>query len=241
LGRHHAEVIFGTIRQAYGLSFCFYMSSIGLWIRQNFAIRILSGFALAALLLYASGWLVTGPYKGSVAGFDTNIRYFMRQIQSPMWTSLLLTVTKLGSTLILAIIGSIAGIAFIALRWFRPLMLFIVTMVGQAVLHHGAKWLVARPRPAALMSYKDVESSSFPSGHALAALCMYGAIAWIVATRTENTAAKIGITALALVLIFLIGMSRAYIGVHYPTDVIAGFLAAFVWTAAVMSLDRRPL
>ena len=91
------------------------------------------------------------------------------------------------------------------------------------------------------MSYKDVESWSFPSGHAVASLCMYGAIAWIFATRTENAAAKFGIAASAAILIFLIGMSRAYIGVHYPTDVVAGFIAAFVWTAAVMSLDRRPL
>ena len=210
-------------------------------LRENTLLRIVAAFALAALILAALGWLVTGPYKGSVSGFDSNVRYFMRHIQSPMWTSLLLTVTKLGSTLILTIIGSIAGIAFVALRWFRPLMLFIVTMIGQAVLHHGAKWLFARPRPSALISYKDVESSSFPSGHALAALAMYGAIAWIFATRTENAAAKFGIAAAAVILIFLIGMSRAYIGIHYASDVVAGFLAAFVWTAAVMSLDRRPL
>lgn len=211
------------------------------WFRESALVRIVLGFAFAALLLYALGWLVTGSYKGSVSGFDSNTRYFMRQIQSPMWSSLLLTVTKLGSTLLLTIIGCVAGIAFIFLRWFRPLMLFIVTMIGQAVLHHGAKWLFGRPRPSALISYRDVESSSFPSGHALAALAMYGAIAWIVATRTENAAAKFGIAAAAAILIFLIGMSRAYIGIHYPTDVAAGWLVAFAWTASVMSLDRRPL
>ena len=214
---------------------------MGSWFRESVVVRIVAGFGIAALILWAIGWLVTGPYKGTVAGFDSNIRYFMRQIQSPMWTALLLTVTKLGSTLVLAIIGSVAGIAFLALRWFRPLMLFVLTMVGQAALHHGFKWLIERPRPPALMSYKDLESFSFPSGHAVSALCMYGAIAWIVATRTENTAAKFGIAASAIVLIFLIGMSRVYIGVHYPTDVLAGLLAAFVWTGAVMSLDRRPL
>ncbi len=214
---------------------------MGSWFRESVAVRIIAGFGIAALILWAIGWLVTGPYKGTVAGFDSNIRYFMRQIQSPMWTALLLTVTKLGSTLVLAIIGSVAGIAFLALRWFRPLMLFVLTMVGQAALHHGFKWLIERPRPPVLMSYKDLESFSFPSGHAVSALCMYGAIAWIVATRTENAAAKFGFAASATVLIFLIGMSRVYIGVHYPTDVLAGFLAAFVWTGAVMSLDRRPL
>lgn len=217
------------------------MTSVSAWIRRSVIVRVIAGFSLAALLLYALGWLVTGPYKGTVAGFDNNIRYFMRQIQSPMWTTLLLTVTQLGSTIILAIIGSIVGIAFLFLRWFRPLMLFIVTMIGQAILHNGCKWLFARPRPSALMSYKELESTSFPSGHAFAALCMYGAIAWIVATRTDNAAAKFGIAASAVILIFLIGMSRVYIGVHYPTDVVAAFLAASIWTATVMSLDERRL
>lgn len=196
---------------------------------------------LAVLVLGAFGWLVTGPYKGSVAGFDSNIRYFMRQIQSPMWTTLLLTITQLGSTIVLAIIGSIVGIAFLFLRCFRPFLLFILTMIGQAILHNGCKWLVARPRPSSLIGYKELESTSFPSGHAFAALCMYGAIAWLVATRTENAAAKFGIVASAVILIFLIGMSRVYIGVHYPTDVVAAFLAGFIWTATVMSLDKRPL
>lgn len=217
------------------------MKALRHWLHDSSLVRVIAGFAVASLILYAVGWLVTGPYKSSVAGFDTNIRYFMRQIQSPMWTALLLTVTKLGSTLWLLIIGCVAGIAFIFLRWFRPLMLFIVTMAGQAALHHGFKWLIARPRPPALLSYKEVESFSYPSGHAVAALCMYGAIAWIVATRVDNAAAKFFIAASAMVLILLIGMSRMYIGVHYPTDVLAGFLAAFLWTGALMSLDRRPL
>ena len=217
------------------------MSSLGQFIRTNPFIRIAAGFIFAALILGALGWLVTGTYKSTVAGFDSNIRYFMRQIQSPMWTSVFLTVTKLGSTFYLAIIGSVAGVIFLFLRWFRPLVLFIVVMSGQAALHHGAKWMFARPRPQALMSYREVESFSFPSGHAVAGLCLYGAIAWIVATRVETSAAKAGIAIFAAVLIFLIGMSRAYIGIHFPTDVLAGFLAGAVWTAAVMSVDRRPL
>jgi len=199
------------------------------------------GFALAALVLAAFGWLVTGPYKGVVAGFDSNIRYAMRQIQSPMWTSVLLTVTKLGSTWGLVIIGSIAGIAFILLRWFRPLILFIVVMAGQVALHHGFKWLFARPRPPALINYPLAENFSFPSGHIIGALCLYGAIAWLVATRYENAAVKAGIAIFVVILILLIGLSRIYIGVHYPTDVVAGLIGAAVWTAAVMSADRRPL
>ena len=215
--------------------------SLSRWFKESPIIRVVAGFALAALVLAAFGWLVTGPYKNLVAGFDSNIRYAMRQIHSPMWTSLLLTVTNLGSTLYLIVVGSAAGIAFLALRWFRSFFLFVIAMAGQAALHHGSKWLIARPRPPALMNYRAVESFSFPSGHAIGAICLYGMIAWIVTAQLENPAAKAGIWIFTLILVFLIGMSRAYIGIHHATDVFAGFVAGFIWIAAVMSVDRRPL
>jgi len=125
--------------------------------------------------------------------------------------------------------------------WFRPLLLLVVVMAGQAALHFGFKWFFERPRPSALINYPNAENFSLPSGHAIGAVCLYGAIAWAVATRAESSAAKAGIAIFAAVMIFLIGVSRIYIGVHYPTDVLAGFIAASIWTAAGVSLDRRPL
>jgi undecaprenyl-diphosphatase len=162
-------------------------------------------------------------------------------MHSPLWTSLFLTVTKLGSTLYLAIIGSVAGLEFIYLRWFRPLWLFIVALGGQAVLHNGAKYLIERPRPPAMLSYPAVESFSFPSGHALSALCLYASIAWLVTNRLENSAIKAAIWITMFILVFLIGLSRVYIGIHHPTDVLAGWIAAAIWTIAVISTDRKPL
>lgn len=211
------------------------------WLRKSSLVRVIAGFVLAALILAGLGWLVTGPYKQFPASFDATVRYAMRQIQSPMWTSLFLIVTRLGSTVYLTIVGCAAGIIFIILRWFRPLLLLIVAMAGQAALHHGTKLLFARPRPPALINYPAVESFSFPSGHAVSSLCLYFVLAWTVTTRLENPAMKVAIWICTVVLVFLIGMSRVYIGVHYPTDVLAGFLAALVWTAAVLSIDRRPL
>ena len=217
------------------------MKSVSIWFRESSVIRIVAGFALAALALYVFGWLVTGPFRGSAAPFDTNVRYAMRQIQSPMWTTLFLAVTKLGSTIYLTMIGLAAGLIFIGYRWFRSLLVLIVAMIGQAALHHGCKLLFARPRPPALISYPAVESYSFPSGHAVASLALYFAIAWIVTGHVENPTIKIAIWIVTAVLVFLIGMSRVYIGVHYPTDVLAGFVAALIWMAGVMAADRKPL
>jgi undecaprenyl-diphosphatase len=217
------------------------MGSLSSWVKESPLVRVVAGFALAGLVLAAFGWLVTGPYKNFLAGFDSNIRYAMRQIQSPMWTSLLLTVTNLGSTLYLIIVGSVAGIAFLALRWFRSFFLFVIAMAGQAALHHGSKWMIARSRPSNLINYRTAESFSFPSGHALAALCLFGMIAWIITRRIESPAVTAVVWICTFVLIFLIGASRVYIGIHYPTDVVAGFLGGVIWLAAVMSIDRRPL
>jgi undecaprenyl-diphosphatase len=217
------------------------MERLTRWLRESSLVRVIAGFVLAALILAGIGWLVTGPYKQFVASFDATIRYAMRQIQSPMWTALFLAVTKLGSTLYLTIIGVAAGVAFIILRRFRSLMLFILAMGGQAILHHGCKWFFARPRPSALINYQTVESLSFPSGHAIASLCLYGMIAWIMTERFESAAVKAVVGIFTIIFVFLIGMSRVYIGVHYATDVLAGFLAGLIWIVAVMSADRRPL
>lgn len=214
------------------------MRSLKNWIRKSWTLRIAAGFVLASAVLAASGWFITGPGRGIAAGFDGSIRGAIRQMQSPMWTQLFLAFTKLGSTLYLWIVGAAVGIVFIIYRWFRPLVLSIIVMAGQAVLHYGAKWLIARPRPTALINYPMAEGLSFPSGHAIGALCLYATIAWAVSIRVETAAAKIGIWILAGIFILLIGTSRVYIGVHYPTDVLAGYLAAAIWTCAVMSLDR---
>ena len=217
------------------------MSSFSRWLVNSAVVRIIGGFALAALVLAGIGWLVTGTYREYPLAFDTAIRTAIRQMRSPMWASLFLTFTKFGSTIYLAIIGSAAGIVFIFMRWFRPLFLLILVMSGQAALHHGFKWLIARPRPSALINYPTAESFSYPSGHAVASLCLYFTIAWIVTSQIETSAIKAGIWITAVVLVVLIGMSRVYIGIHYPTDVLAGFLGAMIWTAAVMSIDRKQL
>ena len=208
---------------------------------RSTALRIAAGFALAALTLVLLGWLVTGPYRSVAADLDAPIRSYVRELRSPLLTSFFVALTKLGSTLYLSIIGSIAGLAFLGLRWFRALGLFIIAMAGQAFLHHEAKLLFARPRPPAIINYPIGESFSFPSGHALSSLCLYIGIAWLVTNRIENSAAKVGIWAIAVLLVLLIGVSRIYIGIHYPSDVIAGFVSAAIWTAAVISNDRKPL
>ena len=218
-----------------------FLASASQLIRTSAIVRIALGFLIAAGLLLLIGWLVTGPARPYAASFDGSIRSSIRQMQSPLWTSLFLPLTKFGSTIYLIIAGSIVGIAFLYLRWFRAFWLFILAMAGQAILHNGAKLLIARVRPSALIGYQSIESFSFPSGHALSSLCLYASVVWLITNRLENSAIKAALWIVMVLFVILIGLSRLYIGVHFPTDVLAGWLAAAIWTAAVVSTDRKPL
>jgi undecaprenyl-diphosphatase len=80
---------------------------------------------------------------------------------------------------------------------------------------------------------------SFPSGHAFASLCFFGALALIITSQTKNRRLNITVWIIAVCLILIIGSSRIYLGVHYPSDIIAGYLAGFIWLSTIYLTDHR--
>jgi undecaprenyl-diphosphatase len=144
-----------------------------------------------------------------------------------------------GAPLRLLPLGLAAGVVFLLRGWRRGAVLVLVTLAGAGVLDLGLKELFARTRPQAFFDYYLAPKSfSFPSGHALFAVCFFGGLAALLSHRLRGRPAQILVWAMALVLIFLIGVSRIYLGVHYPTDVIGGFAVGTVWVASVALGDR---
>jgi undecaprenyl-diphosphatase len=105
------------------------------------------------------------------------------------------------------------------------------------VLDLALKHTFHRARPIGFFGISP-SSYSFPSGHALGSLCFYGVLAAILSARVRGRAARFCIWIAASILVTLIGFSRIYLGVHYPSDVIAGYCAAAVWVGMVVFLDR---
>lgn len=139
--------------------------------------------------------------------------------------------TLLGSALFLVPLG-----AFLAWRLTRmgrrpAAILLVVAALGGEALDEALKLLFARPRPAAFFGLAQPETYSFPSGHSMASCCFYGALAMIAAARARSRARRWAIWAGAAALIVCIGFSRIYLGVHYPSDVLGGYLAAVAWLA----------
>ena len=195
------------------------------------------GFGLAAITLALLGYLITGPWAQTAAVFDARAARVAQSVATPWITSSLKIITEFGSTLVLTIVGTIAVAAFIVQRRSRAIGCFAIAMSGQITLHEGFKFLIARPRPPLAFDYTPAESYSFPSGHALASLCVYGILSWLFTRRVHSKRVSAIVWVLVVGLILSIGFSRVYFNVHYATDVIAGYLAASIWTVAVSSSD----
>jgi undecaprenyl-diphosphatase len=200
---------------------------------------MISGFtaALGALLTFA--WLSEEVFQGNVQQFDEPIRLWIHQYASPTPTSLMRFVTMLGSTAFLLAWGVSLGFVFLWAGWRRSAILLAVTMAGASMLDWALKMAFHRARPAPFFDTLVPSSYSYPSGHALLSFCFYSVLAAILAGHIERRVGRILIRMLAVLLITLIGVSRIYLGVHYPSDVLAGYLAALVWILGIVYATNR--
>ena len=203
---------------------------------RSFALRLTLGFAAAALLLTFIGILAM---SGTFNDFDDWALSQIEWTQTQPLTAAMRFITRFGSTTWLLIAGSIFSVALLVMRWWRDLSLFLIAAAGQAVLHIGFKWIFDIERPQPILNYIVDDSTSFPSGHALASLTIYGAIASILAHHIRSRSVRITIWLITLTLVMLIAASRMYFNVHHTSDVIAGILAAAIWTASVLPRPRE--
>ena len=189
------------------------------------------GSAVAAIVFLA--WLAGEVIEGDTRHFDDWAATNLHNHASPILTSLMTGITLLGATRVLIGVGAIVVTAFLFAQWRREAVLFLVTMGGAALLNRVLKLSFQRQRPQPYFDIVAPSSYSFPSGHALLSFCFYGAIAIIVAAHLKRHSQRMIVWTVAAVLVLLVGISRIYLGVHYASDVIAGFTAAFIWLVAV--------
>jgi undecaprenyl-diphosphatase len=167
---------------------------------------------------------------GYTQRMDVAFMRWVEQFHSPLLDIVALEVTALGSITVVTLVALVAS----ALLWTTDhrysVLLLWVAIVGGAVLNLMLKAGFDRPRPEVFIWRTDYAGqSSFPSGHATLAMVVYWTLAYLVSRLERPRLLRILTWAFALALILLIGASRVYIGVHYPSDVVAGFVAGFVW------------
>jgi len=201
-----------------------------------FEAAILASLGAAVLALFLFAWLGNEMLQGDTQHFDQMIREWVHRYASPGMTSAMNAISLLGYNILIVELA-IALAIFAWLRWRRALLWLAVAMTGSLVLDLTLKYIYHRTRPTAYFGMAP-HSYSFPSGHAMSAFCFYGVLAGLLSARIKSLALRTVVWFVAAALVIAIGISRIYLGVHYPSDVVAGYLAATVWVGTVIVLDH---
>ncbi len=194
---------------------------------------LVAGYVAAVVALVLFGWLARDVLRHQTIRFDALVRGGLHSLATPALTRFFEIVTWMGSELFLVPFGIAAVWRLAATGRRHAAALFAVAAAGGEALDEILKLAFHRGRPVPFFGYPLPPSYSFPSGHSMLSACFFGVLAALVTVRMESRARRTAIWAGAAALSLLIGMSRIYLGVHYPSDVAGGYCAAVIWVAAV--------
>lgn len=209
--------------------------------------------ALAAALLFTAMARLVGG--GAVHRADLAVLEWFGTHRAPWLDALAAAGAVLGSSAALWAVLAVGTVLLARGRHWWSVALLGISLAGSRVLSGALKAAYDRPRPGPDVeihllgwSFDYPRSASFPSGHALTAVVIYGTLAYLAARLEAGRRARRATLGAAVVIVGVIGLSRVYLRVHYPSDVVAGLLAGFAWaTACALGIEavrvlsrRRP-
>jgi undecaprenyl-diphosphatase len=154
--------------------------------------------------------------------------------RTPGLTSIEIAVTNLGGARTL-VVASVAAVAYVSwrLRSWYPVVLGVLTLGVVQLLVYGIKVTIARDRPNPPGQVVAASGYSFPSGHSASSLVGFALLAWLVCMLTDSRTVRATAWLAAAAGTVLVGLSRIYLGVHYPSDVLGGWMLGLTWLAVV--------
>lgn len=181
------------------------------------------------LLLFAALCYIVRFYPTTLKGFDTTIIQGVHRL-APAMDSFFLWVTKFANPLTIVILA----VVFLGLFWFNKEKVTALWLAANLVIISGVvnqllKLFFQRARPTILTHLVTEHSYSFPSGHSVTSMILYGTLIFTAGLFIKNKTWQYMLQILLGLLIFGIGLSRIYLGVHFPTDVLGGYLLGISW------------
>lgn len=221
------------------------MNTIIAWIRKE----RLSGLVMA-LITVCTVWVLLEVCDGLIEGTERDLdRWLVLAVRrapdapepiGPQWLrSAARDVTSLGGYAVLTLVTAAVAVFFGLTR--KPLagwVLIGATLGGWAMMKF-LKWLFQRERPMTIPGIADGESQSFPSGHAMLSAIVYLTVGSILSCFLTEKRQQAYVLSVALTVTLLVGVSRVYLGVHYPTDVLAGWSLGLAWGIVCTILTHR--
>jgi undecaprenyl-diphosphatase len=199
---------------------------------------LIAGLLAAAAALMLFTWLGREVLEGEALTLDVTGRTMAQARASPTLTAVMVGASFYGGPVVLIPAALVAAVAFLVHGWQRGALLVVLTVAGAALLNWLLKFSFGRTRPEAFFDYPLPGSPSFPSGHALYVASIIGGLAALLTARLKHGALRVSVWSAAVFLILLVGFSRVYLGVHYPSDVLAGYSIAIIWVTFVALGDR---
>ena len=193
-------------------------------------VELLAGLAI----LTASAWVFGALAEDVVEGdthVDTRLANWLHERATPALTEFFEAVTFLGNVPVLFAVTALAAFVLWRMRERNELHLLVLAVAGAEILTVGLKLGFRRERPFFSDPLATENTYSFPSGHSSVSLAVYGTLGFIAARHLPTVASRLAVLAAAATLVLLIGFSRLYLGVHFLTDVIAGFSLGLAWVS----------
>lgn len=200
--------------------------------------------ALIAALLAGFARLAGAITSGNTYAFDEGLLRALRNPADladpigPAWLEKVVQdITSLGSFAVIILV-SLAVIGYLLIDGKRASAVFVLIAIGGGIaLSELLKALFGRPRPDSVAHLVDVNSLSFPSGHAMLSATTFLTLGALLARAQHRRKLKVYLITLAILLTLLVGASRIYLGVHWPTDVLAGWCAGASWAIGCWLLE----
>ena len=188
------------------------MKNIIEFLKKNYLLFII------IICLVITGFILEDVYEREILEFD-KLAFSLFKIRTPLLTKIFLIITSLGSPYVLIVLTLLSFLLKNKkLSFIITGNLGLITIINQAL-----KFIIKRPRPSDL--FLIVETGySFPSGHSMVSLSFYGLLIYFIYKYFKNKKLKIFLITLLSLIIVIIGVSRVYLGVHFVSDVVSGFL-----------------
>ena len=198
-----------------------------------------------ALLVAACLWIFAAiadaiPERGGLVHFDQFAERWLQLHGTETGESIFSYVSLLGAPVLIAVI-TIAILAYAYRRDWRRAVGLLTASAGGALLNYLLKMVFHRGRPEFATEFISRSTWSFPSGHAMDSVAGYGFLVFLLLQHPHSTARRRAIIVAYLVLVGAVGYSRVYLGVHYASDVIGGWVAGAAWLVVCMTGYRLPL
>ncbi|MGG3448598.1 phosphatase PAP2 family protein [Domibacillus aminovorans] len=206
---------------------------------MNLKFQLSIAFIISLVSLIGFGFMAFLVSSHKIIQFDQTVISFIQGLESSMLTAIMKFFTFIGSTYSIVVLSLL--VLFFLYNVFKhrsELILFIAVVLGSNILFKSLKWFFHRARPD-FHRLIEVGGYSFPSGHATNAITLYGILAFLLWRHIPVGWGRTLLIVISTMMMMMIGTSRIYLGVHYPTDIISGYLVGGFWLTIAIWFYQR--